>query len=109
MTENSKKKLIIEESSDDKSNPLSSIDTSRQNSNTKSDSSSIPRTSQLNTSSSNPSSQTPSTKSSILLENIDLEKEFKKLNCNEENFFTNECNKFLLKKEVIERNYLSER
>uniref|UniRef100_A0A6C0ERC1 Helicase ATP-binding domain-containing protein n=1 Tax=viral metagenome TaxID=1070528 RepID=A0A6C0ERC1_9ZZZZ len=37
-----------------------------------------------------------------------LETEFKKLNCSDENYYSNECNKFLLKKELIEENYLSE-
>jgi hypothetical protein len=36
-----------------------------------------------------------------------LEKEFKKLNCDDENYYSSECNKFLLKKEIAERNYLS--
>ena len=36
------------------------------------------------------------------------ENEFQKLNCNDENFYSNECNKFLLKKEIIESEYLSE-
>ena len=31
---------------------------------------------------------------------------FKGLNCNNENFYSSECNKFLLKKEIIEENYL---
>jgi hypothetical protein len=38
----------------------------------------------------------------------DLKSEFEKLNCNDEKFYSSECNKFLLKKELIERNYLSE-
>jgi len=28
-------------------------------------------------------------------------------NCNDNNFYTNDCNKFILKKELLERNYLS--
>ena len=39
--------------------------------------------------------------------NIDLESEFKKLNCNDEHMYLNKCNKFLLKKELIERNCLA--
>jgi len=38
----------------------------------------------------------------------DLETEIKKINCNDENYYSNECNKFLLKKEILERNALSE-
>ena len=140
MTDNSKKKLIIQGSSDDESSiksASSSVDKSRQKSDMKSPLSSLTSasltsasptsltaskpssskpssskpsslTSASKPSSSIPSSASSSTKSSILLENINLEKEFKELNCNEENFYTNECNKFLLKKEIIERNYLSE-
>ena len=37
----------------------------------------------------------------------DLEEEFNDINCNDENFFTNDCNKFQLKKELLERKYLS--
>ncbi len=37
-----------------------------------------------------------------------LENEFKNLDCNADNFFTPECNKFLLKKEILERNAISE-
>lgn len=39
---------------------------------------------------------------------LDLEKEYKKIDCNDENYYSNECNKFLLKKELVERDYLSE-
>ena len=38
----------------------------------------------------------------------DLEKEFKGLNCSSENYYSNECNKFLLKKELIEEKCLQE-
>ena len=38
----------------------------------------------------------------------DLKTEFKGLTCNDENYYSNECNKFLLKKEFVERNCLSE-
>ena len=37
-----------------------------------------------------------------------LENDFKKIDCNNENFYSNECNKFTLKKELVERNYLEE-
>ena len=39
--------------------------------------------------------------------NTNLEPEFKKLNCNNENIYSNKCNKFLLKKEAIEKNCLA--
>jgi hypothetical protein len=108
MSVNPKKKIIIETSTNtsDIDNPS---DTSKENS---SDSNgSLKSTNLSNTSSSTvvpstTSSSTPS--SSISLGNIDLESEFKSLKCSDENFYTNDCNKFLLKKELIERNYLSE-
>lgn len=40
---------------------------------------------------------------------IDLKEEFKTLNCNEDNFYSSECNKFQLKKEIIERNCLAKK
>jgi hypothetical protein len=39
---------------------------------------------------------------------VDLEKEYKKIDCSDENYYSSECNKFLLKKELVEREYLSE-
>ena len=36
-----------------------------------------------------------------------LETEYKDMNCDDENFYSNKCNKFLLKKELLERNYLA--
>ena len=88
MTENIKKKipLIIEDS--DEENKLTS-----------------------NTSSilSDASPQASSSESSELsIDANSLETEFEKINCNDENYYSNECNKFLLKKEIIERNYLSD-
>ena len=40
--------------------------------------------------------------------NINLEPEYSKLNCRENNYYSNSCNKFLLKKEFVERNCLEE-
>ena len=40
--------------------------------------------------------------------NEELEKEFKTLDCKDENFYSNDCNKFLLKRELLERNYLTD-
>ena len=56
--------------------------------------------------SSDSSSSVPSTSTGI--EDYDLEENYKDLDCNDENFFTGDCNKFLLKKELAERNYLSD-
>jgi hypothetical protein len=58
------------------------------------------------------SSSSSSSVSSVTNESIDnaeicntnLEEQYKGLDCSDENYFTNTCNKFLLKKEVIERN-----
>ena len=38
----------------------------------------------------------------------DLEADYNKLNCTDENYYTPDCNKFLLKRELVERNYLDE-
>ena len=40
---------------------------------------------------------------------VNLEPEFKKLNCSDEKIYSNECNKFLLKKEIIEGNCLKKK
>ena len=85
MSKNPKKKL---EFSDDEFENLSIIPSS---------STSIP-------SSSIPSSSIPSTSTTTPM---DIEG-FKELDCSDENFFTKECNKFLLKKELIEHEYFSE-
>ena len=53
------------------------------------------------------SSITPTPSSSLSNDtDADLEADFNKINCDNENFFSNECNKFLLKKELLERNDL---
>ena len=95
MTDNPKKKLLIVESSDEESSVPS-------------------EQSELNKST---STKPPSTSSTIevtssssdigLIEKDELEEEFKRINCDNDNFFTPECNKFLLKKEILEREYLS--
>ena len=131
MTENSqKKKPLIIESSDssitsDKSSDDKNVNkTLRQTSNSSSVSSStnmssIGKDTTLSKANSISSSSLPSTfssvsqNSSINAENLnlskkDLETKFKKLNCNNENYYSTDCNKFLLKKEVIEREYLSD-
>jgi hypothetical protein len=38
----------------------------------------------------------------------ELKSDYDKLNCNDENYYTTDCNKFLLKRELKERNYLDE-
>jgi hypothetical protein len=46
-------------------------------------------------------------KTTTILDKSQLE-DFKELDCSDENFFTKDCNKFLLKKELIEHEYFSE-
>jgi hypothetical protein len=52
------------------------------------------------------SSATVSSKTDESVCHDNLEKEFEKLNCSNENYYSTECNKFLLKKELVERNCL---
>ena len=122
MTDNPKKKFIIEDSSDEEESILSELDIPVQEinhekldntSSAKIPSSSVPYSnSSSSVPSSNSSSSVPETSSSrpdITSDtDYELEEEFKKIKCDDENFFTTECNKFQLKKEVAERNYLSE-
>ena len=55
------------------------------------------------------SEDTSISKSDEISDNGDqlLETEYKDMNCDDENFYSNKCNKFLLKKELLERNYLA--
>jgi hypothetical protein len=125
MSENpNKKPLIIESSSeysiaseDDKSiNENKSLTTeslttespvkSQSESSTKSQSeSSVPSTSTAVPSTSTSASDESS---EVKINETNLESEFKKLNCNNENYYSNECNKFLLKKELVEREELAQ-
>jgi hypothetical protein len=131
MTENpEKKKPLIIESSD------SSISSDKSSASQKS-SNTLPSDRKkeldevfgpLNSSSSESSSKVPSTSSSVpststsaqeesssssqsndlKISEAGLEEEYKQLNCNNENFYSNDCNKFLLKKELLEREKLEE-
>jgi superfamily II DNA or RNA helicase len=73
-------------------------------------SSSVPSTSSSNV----PSTSTPipsdssSESKSLNLSEDELEAEYKRLNCENENYYSNDCNKFLLKKELLEREQLSQ-
>jgi hypothetical protein len=98
--------LIFESSESDKSDSDSSKTT-------ESDIKSISTKSQSIPSSSTPISSSDSSLSSIEekqleVSNEELETEFKGLDCNDEKLYSNDCNKFLLKKELLERNYLKE-
>ena len=108
MTENMKKKptFIIKSTNSSKESDDNSSSVLNKTESNSSDSSSIPTSSSEKNSSSIPTSS--SEKKLSIDENANLETEFKKINCNEDKLYSNECNKFLLKKELIERNYLEE-
>ena len=123
MTDNTKKKFIIEDSSNEEESipsehdiPVQEINDEKldNTSSVKIPSSILSNSSSSVTSSSSgtSSSSVPETSSSrpdITSDtDYELEEEFKKIKCGDENFFNTECNKFQLKKEVAERNYLSE-
>jgi hypothetical protein len=127
MTDTQKKKLLIAESSDEESSipsENSQLNKSLNNSISSqglSSSSSTNKKISENTSSSSvtssSSSSVPSTSSPVNVSSSsdirpikkdEFEQEFKSVNCNNDNFFTPECNKFLLKREILERDYLSE-
>jgi len=59
------------------------------------------------TSSSVPSTSESAASSELTGSDIDLEAEFNKIDCNDEKFYSNECNKFLLKRELLEGQFLS--
>lgn len=129
MTENPQKKkpLIIESSdssiSSDKSSvsqkssnslstgELNQLDevfgplSSQSSSNVPSTSSSVPSTSSSAEAESSSSSNEPN---DLKISEAELEQQYKQLNCNNENFYSNDCNKFLLKKELLEREKLEE-
>jgi hypothetical protein len=105
MTENPKKKkpLIIESSSTTDTSSSSNENSNEQNISTSSssESSSVPSTS-------TPNETTESSSNEINFSSDELETEYKKLDCNNENLYSSDCNKFLLKKELIERETLTE-
>jgi hypothetical protein len=131
MTENSeKKKPLIIESSDDSESSVES-ESSIKSEQAKKLTSLIPssnsespiisenkspndNSSSLPTSSSIPSSSSKNYNSSessqdLNITNENLRQEYEKLNCNDENYYSKDCNKFLLKKELLERNTLLEK
>ena len=61
-----------------------------------------------NDSNTNSDSENNASDSENNLSEYELKNEYDKMNCDDINFYSNECNKFLLKKELIESNYLSE-
>jgi hypothetical protein len=119
MTDNLKKKLLIVEGSDDTSVTSAKLSeqnespNQKENTNVSSESSSsIPESSSSipETSSSIPetSSSIPETSTISDVTKANLEDEYKQIDCNNEAFYSKECNKFQLKKELIERNHLSD-
>jgi hypothetical protein len=104
MSVNSKKNSLNKESSNSISSQQNSVTDTQNSSNSQSTTSSVPSTTSTNTS----DTEYESVNKVMLPSKNELENEFKELNCKEENFFTNECNKFLLKKELLEREYLSQ-
>ena len=116
MTENpQKKKPLILESSDDSESSVKSEKDSGVSS--PSSEKSAPKSDVPSSSSSIPLSSTPipsssssnQSSSNSLKISDNLEEEYKKLNCLDENYYSKDCNKFLLKKELIERNTLLEK
>ena len=67
-------------------------------------SSEVPPTSSSN----NPLLSTSSEPIDFDLSKEDLQREYKSIDCQNENFYSKDCNKFLLKKEYVEREYLAE-
>jgi len=120
MTDNQKKKLIIETSTDEEESIPSEPDIPVEETNINSSDiqasdnlSSIPESSissSLPTTSVNTGENVnTNTEESLNLEQgLNLEQDYANINCDDKNFFTPECNRFQLKKELIERNYLSE-
>ena len=116
MTENPQKKkpLILESSEDSESSVKSEKETglsspSSIKSESKSDVPSLSSSPIPLSSTPIPSSSSTSQSSSDSLKISDnLEEEYKKLNCDDEKYYSKECNKFLLKKELLERNTLLE-
>ena len=123
MTENPQKKkpLIIESSdstisSDKSSASKESADTLPSDiqreldavfkpSTTSSSSSTISSSSSTIPSTSTSASESESSSGIKISDNLEVE--YKKLNCEDENLYSKECNKFLLKKELLERDTLS--
>jgi len=98
MSEIPKKKNIIIDSD-------SSVDNSKSNDISKSTSSTpVSSSTPVPSTSSSPIS---TTNTSTMLDS-DLEEDYKRLNCLDENYYSKDCNKFLLKKELVERNVLLE-
>ena len=114
MTDKSKKKqLMIESSEPSVSSEINnnSQNTSTINSSEKKNSNPTSESNKNDEQISTPipsSSTTPIQSSSIEDNSGILKEDYNKLDCNGEKYYSSDCNKFLLKKELIERKYLEE-
>ena len=111
MIENPQKKkpLIIESSEKSKSSEKSEKESELSSqSSINSSEQSAPKSEIPSSSIPSSSSSIPSSSSNSLKISDNLEEEYKKLNCGDENYYSKDCNKFLLKKELLERNTLLE-
>ena len=118
MAENKKPtQLIIESDSDSsKSTSTSAMSVAASTPSAKSSSSSSSTSSSIPSTSSTSSIPLPSSSNSLSdieenelnVSNEELEREFKGLDCSDEKLYSNDCNKFLLKKELLERKYLED-
>jgi hypothetical protein len=107
MTDNLKRKFIVEQSSDEEESISNELDIPVERINTEQSDTSV--NVDTNVSDTLTSTSIPSTSSSVVSSDTGNQlEEYKNINCNDENFFTSECNKFQLKKEIAEGNYLSE-
>ena len=117
MTENPQKKkpLILESSEESESSVKSEKDSGVSSPSSINSAPSVPKSDVP--SSSIPLSSTPIPSSSSSNQSSsnsfkisdNLEEEYKKLNCVDENYYSKDCNKFLLKKELLEHNTLLEK
>jgi len=115
MSEKSNKKALIIESSSESSIASEESNSASDN---KTETPILAPESSLESFATMSSTPVPSTSSSIKtdiskepevkINETNLEAEFKKLNCTNENYYSTECNKFLLKKELVEREDLAE-
>ena len=112
MTENPKKKKIVVESSSDTQSSKQSESSSSSSSSSKSSSSSSFAWPSSSSATSSPFPSSSSSNQSEIVNNescdYNLKPDYDKSGCSDDNLYTNECNKFLLKKEIVERNCLSE-
>ena len=101
MTEKTQKKQLIIE-------PSESSVSSEINNNSKNTSTIEPSEKILSNSTPIPSSSSIAEEDESIHTKDDLKEEYNQLDCTSEKYYSNDCNKFLLKKELMERKYLEE-